>query len=147
VAKAGWPGARGESIQAQALAASVESGLTNAERRGFRLAVVGRTCALIAIACFYLEVFRYPNNVFAAVGILSTAALGLVSLSLVGGRYERAARYVLFTLDAASASAILALAPLSSGGDIPQNLVFLSRACPQLGLLGRGHFWFRGGQR
>jgi adenylate cyclase len=126
VAKAGWPGTRGEPIQAQALAASVESALTNAERKGFRLAVVGRTCALIAIACFYLEAFRYPNNVFAAVGILSTAALGLVPRGLVGGRYARAARYALFTLDAASASAILALAPLSSGGDIPQNLVFLS---------------------
>ncbi len=23
----------------------------------------------------------------------------------------------------------------------------MTRACPQLGLLGRGHFWFRGGQR
>jgi hypothetical protein len=25
--------------------------------------------------------------------------------------------------------------------------IWLPRACPQLGLLGRGHFWFRGGQR
>jgi adenylate cyclase len=105
---------------------AVEAALADAERKGFRLAVIGRTCALIAIACFYLEAFQYPNNVFAAVGILSTTALGLVPLGLVGGRYERAARYALFTLDAVSASAIVALAPLSSGGDIPQNLVFHS---------------------
>jgi adenylate cyclase len=45
---------------------------------------------------------------------------------LVGGPYERSGRYALFAFDAAVLSAILALAPISSGGDIPQNLVFLS---------------------
>jgi hypothetical protein len=58
--------------------------------------------------------------------ILMTAAIGLIALRLVHGRYERVARFVLFTFDAAAASAILAFAPLSTGGDIPQNLVFLS---------------------
>ena len=105
---------------------TVEAALAEAERKGFRLAVIGRTCALVAVAFFYLEAFGYPNNVFAAACILFTAALGLVPLGFVGGRYERAARYALFTLDAVSASAIVALAPLSSGGDIPQNLVFHS---------------------
>ena len=107
-------------------APTVEAALADAERNGFRLAVIGRTCALVAVASFYLEAFGYPNNVVAAAGILFTAALGLIPLGLVGGRLEGAARYALFTLDAASASAIVALAPLSSGGDIPQNLVFLS---------------------
>jgi hypothetical protein len=58
--------------------------------------------------------------------ILVTAAIGLIALRLVYSRYERIARFVLFTFDAAAASAILAFAPLSSGGDVPQNLVFLS---------------------
>ena len=44
----------------------------------------------------------------------------------MGSRYERAGRYAFFAFDAAALSAVLALAPLSSGGDIPQNLVFLS---------------------
>ena len=105
---------------------TVEAALAEAERKGFRLAVIGRTCALVAVAFFYLEAFGYPNNVLAAACILFTAALGLLPLGFVGGRYERAARYALFTLDAVSASAIVALAPLSSGGDIPQNLVFHS---------------------
>jgi adenylate cyclase len=105
---------------------TVEAALAEAERKGFRLAVIGRTCALVAVAFFYLEAFGYPNNILAAACILFTGALGLVPLGFVGGRYERAARYALFTLDAVSASAIVALAPLSSGGDIPQNLVFHS---------------------
>jgi adenylate cyclase len=58
--------------------------------------------------------------------VLVTAAIGLIPLQLVYRRHERIARFALFTFDAAAASAILAFAPLSSGGDVPQNLVFLS---------------------
>lgn len=105
---------------------SAEDALVDAERKGFRLAVIGRTCALVAFAFFYLALYAYPNNVYVAGIILLTAALGLVSLRLVHTRYERIARFVLFTFDAVTASAILAFAPLSSGGDVPQNLVFLS---------------------
>jgi adenylate cyclase len=105
---------------------AAESALADAERKGFRLAVIGRTCALVAFALFYLSVYRYPNNVYVAGAILVTAAIGLILLRLVYSRYERIARFVLFTFDAAVASAILAFAPLSSGGDLPQNLVFLS---------------------
>jgi adenylate cyclase len=105
---------------------SAEEALVEAERKGFRLAVIGRTCALVAIAFFYLAIYGYPNNIYVAGVILFTAALGLIPLRLVHSRYERIARFVLFTFDAAAASAILAFAPLSSGGDVPQNLVFLS---------------------
>lgn len=103
-----------------------EGALADAERNGFRLAVTGRTCALVAIAFFYLVIYGYPNNVCVAGVILMTAAIGLIPLRLIYGRYERIARFVLFTFDAAAASAILALAPLSSGDNVPQNLVFLS---------------------
>ena len=77
-------------------APTVEAALADAERNGFRLAVIGRTCALVAVASFYLEAFGYPNNVVAAAGILFTAALGLIPLGLVGGRLEarRAVRFV-----------------------------------------------------
>jgi adenylate cyclase len=105
---------------------AAEAALADAERNGFRLAVIGRTCAPVAIAFFYLAIYGYPNNVYVAGVVLMTAAVGLIPLRLVFTRYERIARFVLFTMDAAAASAILAFAPLSSGGDIPQNLVFLS---------------------
>ena len=103
---------------------SAEASLADAERRGFRLAVIGRSCALVPIALFYLATYGYPNNVYIAGLVLVTAAVGLVPLSLVGSRYERIGRYAFFAFDAAILSAILALAPISSGGEIPQNLVF-----------------------
>lgn len=105
---------------------AVELALADAERKGFRLAVIGRTCALAAIAFFYLAVLRYPSNVYVSGLILAAAAIGLVPLGLVGSPYERIARYALFTCDAACASAILAVTPISSGGDVPQNFVFLT---------------------
>lgn len=105
---------------------AVEASLADAERKGFRLAVIGRTSALVPIAFFYLAVYRYPNNLYIAGLIVAVAAVGLAPLALVGGRHERIGRYALFAFDMALLSAILALAPLSSGGDIPQNLVFLS---------------------
>jgi adenylate cyclase len=100
--------------------------LADAERQGFRLAMIGRTCALASIAFFYMVIIAFPNNIYIPALILVTAALGLASLRLVGSPYEHIARSAIFTFDAASVSALLALAPLSSGGDVPQNLVFLS---------------------
>jgi adenylate cyclase len=105
---------------------AAESALADGERKGFRLAVIGRTCALVAVAFFYLGVYSYPNNVYVAGMILLTAAIGLIPLRLIHTRYGRIARFTLFTFDTVTASAILAFAPLSSGGDVPQNLVFLS---------------------
>jgi adenylate cyclase len=106
--------------------AAGERALADAERKGFRLAVIGRSYALVAIAVFYVAALRYPNNIYIAGLILAAALVGLPPLALVGSRFERMARYALFTFDAATTSAIIALAPLSAGGDIPQNLVFLS---------------------
>jgi adenylate cyclase len=105
---------------------AAEDALADAERKGFRLAVMGRSCAFVAFALFYLATFKYPNSVAVAGLFLVTAAIGLIPLRLTGTRYERISRFILFTFDAAIASAALAFVPLSSGGDIPQNLVFLS---------------------
>src|SRR3954471_14529442 len=107
-------------------ASAVNSALADAERNGFRLAVIGRTCALVAIAVFYLAVVYFPSNIKIAGLILASAAVGLASLGLAGGRYERSGRYAFCAFDAAAVSAAIALAPLSSGGDVPQNLVFFS---------------------
>src|SRR5215208_7320405 len=105
---------------------SVEVALAEAERNGFRLAVIGRTCALVAIAVFYLAGAPYPSNIYIAGLILASVALGLAVLGLAAGRYERLGRYAFFAFDAAAISGALAFAPLSSGGDVPQNLVFFS---------------------
>lgn len=105
---------------------AVELALAEAERRGFRLAVIGRTCAVVAIALFYVVVFAYPNNVRAGGVILAAAAVGLVPLALVGTRFERAGRFAIFAFDVMAISAMLALVPISGSGDVPQNFVFLS---------------------
>jgi adenylate cyclase len=104
----------------------VETALANAERKGFRLAVIGRTCALVAIAGFYLTALRYPNNIYVPGLLLAVAAVGLAPLALVGSRYERMGRYAFFALDTMAVSTVLAVVPLSIEGDVPQNLVFLS---------------------
>jgi len=105
---------------------TAEAALAAAERKGFALAVRGRSGALVLIALFYLAMYGYPNNLFVGGAVLAIAALGLLPLKLIDTPYEKPARFALFTFDAAIASGILAFAPLSSGGDIPQNLVFLS---------------------
>ncbi len=105
---------------------TVALALADAERRGFRLAVIGRACALSAIAAFYLIVFPWPNNLPMAGVFLAFAAAGLVPLALIGSRLERPARFALFAVDVVAIAAMLAFGPLSTGDDIPQNLIFLS---------------------
>lgn len=112
---------------------AVEEALADAERKGFRLAVLGRACALVAIGLFYVVAFAWPNNIFMAALFLAAAAVGLAPLALVGGRFERGGRFAFFAFDMAAISAMLAFAPLSSVGDIPQNFVFFA---------GRNHYYY-----
>src|SRR3954469_15522280 len=107
-------------------ASAGELALADAERKGFRLAVIGRTGALVAIAIFYLAALSYPSNIYAALLTLAVSAVGLAPLGLAGGPNERRGRYALFAFDAAAISVMLALAPLASGDAIPQNLVFFT---------------------
>lgn len=105
---------------------SVQTALAEAERRGFRLAVIGRAGALSAIALFYAVVFPWPNNLLMGAAFLVPAALGLVPLALVGTWAERPSRFALFAVDAMAIGAMVAFAPLSSGGDVPQNFIYFS---------------------
>lgn len=109
---------------------AVDTALAAAERWGFKLGVMGRTCALAAIAVFYLIGFPMPNNLIVIGAVLAIAAVGLVPLALVGGRFERVGRFAFFALDMAVVSFVLAVVPISSSGDIPQNFVFLSSRTP-----------------
>lgn len=112
---------------------AVEAALSDAERKGFRLAVLGRTGALVAIAVYYLVAFQWPNNLVPAVVVLAVAVTGLAPLALAGGRWERPGRFAFFAFDMAAISALVAFAPLSGGEPIPQNFVFLS---------GRGEYYY-----
>jgi adenylate cyclase len=89
-------------------AAPVEAALADAERTGFRLAIIGRTCALVAIALFYLQVVHFPEGIYIAAPVLASAVIGIAALSLAGSRFERAGRYTSFAFDAAVVSAALA---------------------------------------
>ncbi|HJQ57706.1 MAG TPA: adenylate/guanylate cyclase domain-containing protein [Vineibacter sp.] len=106
--------------------AAVEADLDQAGRAGFRLAVIGRSVALAAVAAYYVYVISWPNGLYAFAAILAVAALGLLSLRLLGTRHERAwHRYALFAFDVAVFGAYLALVPLSGGDEVPQNLAFV----------------------
>ena len=64
-------------------ASAVELALADAERKGFRLAVIGRTGALVAIAVFYLAALSYPSNIYVALLTLAISAVGLAPLALI----------------------------------------------------------------
>jgi class 3 adenylate cyclase len=107
-------------------AATIAAALSNAERKGFWIAVAGRTVAVMLIAFAQMLSYYFPINISIA-AITSMIALGgLISLAAVGTRHERQARYALFAFDAAAVTVLLAFIPLSSGGDVPQNMVFLT---------------------
>lgn len=105
---------------------AVEGALADAERKGFRLAVIGRTGALVALAVFYLVAYRWPNNLVPAAVILVVAVTGLAPLVLTGGRWERVGRFAFFAFDMAAIGCLIAFAPLGGGEPLPQNFVFLS---------------------
>ncbi|WOS64407.1 hypothetical protein [Sinorhizobium fredii] len=100
--------------------------LAFAERRGFKLAVYGRTVAALLMAGAALWGYYYPNNLWIAGLFIVFAAIGLLPLAAVDTRYEITARYAFFAMDALLISAVISFAPLSSGDDVPQNLVFLT---------------------
>jgi adenylate cyclase len=100
--------------------------LSKAERTGFKIAVIGRFIAVMAIAFAYFLSYYYPINL-RIFGLTAAIALaGLTSLAAIGTRYEKMARFALFSFDTTAVTVLLAFIPLSSGGDIPQNLVFLT---------------------
>ncbi|WP_234716938.1 adenylate/guanylate cyclase domain-containing protein [Ensifer adhaerens] len=108
------------------LAEPTSRALAFAERRGFKLAVYGRTVAASLMAGAALWGYYYPNNLWIAGLFLLFAAIGLLPLAAVDTRYEIAARFAFFAMDALLISAVISFAPLSSGDDVPQNLVFLT---------------------
>jgi class 3 adenylate cyclase len=119
-----WPATR--LFRRTADGAEVEADLDRAGRAGFRLAVIGRSLALAAVGLYYGYVLHWPSGLYALLGVSAFIALGLIPLTLLGTRYERLwHRYALFAADLAVFGAYMALLPLSSGDDVPQNLSFM----------------------
>jgi adenylate cyclase len=100
--------------------------LDTAERKGFRLAVIARSLAIMIIGLAYLIYLQAPANIYAFSGTVGITLIGLTSLFAVGTRYEKTARFILFGFDTAIITALLAFVPLSDGGQVPQNLVFMT---------------------
>lgn len=105
---------------------AIDIALEQAERKGFVFAVFGRAVAIGIIAFFALWGYYFPINIAVFAATLAVALTGLTALLLVGSRCEKVARFAVFTFDPLLISALLIFAPLSSGGDVPQNLVFLT---------------------
>ena len=104
----------------------IEHALSGAERTGFKIAAIGRTVAVSLIALAFLPSYYFPINVGIFSITLVIALIGLTSLAATGTRFETRARFALFAFDATVVTVLLAFIPLSSGGNVPQNLVFLT---------------------
>ena len=104
----------------------VDAALTEAERGGFRLAVLGWAGAMTAIAVFYFVTISGPNSIKVPAVAVALACIGLAPLALVGRRGERAGRFAFFAFNVLVVSGLLAVVPISSSGDVPQNFVFFS---------------------
>ncbi|MEK1928630.1 MAG: adenylate/guanylate cyclase domain-containing protein, partial [Pararhizobium sp.] len=115
-----------ETMRGSALPMAIDISLDRAERRGFVLAMFGRAIAIGTVACFSLWGYYFPINIYVFFATIAVALLGLSALLVSGSRSERIARFAVFAFDPILISALLAFAPLSSGDDVPQNLVFLT---------------------
>ncbi len=107
--------------------AEVEADLAAAERAGLRLALIGRTLALLPFAVLYGWVGAQRDSVQGVTLISLFILAGLVHLVLVQTRRERPwHRYAFLALDAIGLGVLAVNAPLSPGGagEVPQILVF-----------------------
>jgi adenylate cyclase len=107
-------------------ALEVEADLAAAERAGLRLALIGRTLALLPIAGWYAW-FGVPVGNYAGLAAVSAfMLLGFVHFFLlVSGRERAWHRYAFLALDAFALGVLVIVTPLSQGADdIPKILVF-----------------------
>ncbi|NBB83358.1 MAG: adenylate/guanylate cyclase domain-containing protein [Alphaproteobacteria bacterium] len=116
--------------------ASVERDLAAAERAGLRLALIGRTLVLLPVVAWYGGLVAGTPNPAGAAAVGLFMAAGLVHLALLLlGRERPWHRYALVTLDAVGIGLFAVLTPLSTGGEVPQILVFRAYGVAWLFLL------------
>ncbi|NIR92067.1 MAG: adenylate/guanylate cyclase domain-containing protein [Gammaproteobacteria bacterium] len=106
----------------------VEELFLRAEQSGLKLAIIGRTVALVLLGIWLVgSRADDPVRVYNYLTALSVfAALGLIHYSLIATRFDRPwIKYIFVTLDIAIVSALVATQPLyASATDLPSVFVF-----------------------
>jgi class 3 adenylate cyclase len=108
-------------------AEGIDAALAEAERAGLRLLLRGRQAVLVAAALWfgYGVLFHFPQHAVAFAVIAVLLALGYFHLRLIGGPAERGwHKYAFYAADLAILGVVAASAPLSTGGHVPQILIF-----------------------
>ena len=112
----------------------VDAMFLEAERSGLKLAIIGRTVALVLLGVF-LAVSRAadPARVYQYLEVLGVfAVLGLAHYLLIGTRFDRSwLKYVFITLDIAIISALIATQPLyDTAPDLEPVMMFRAPVFP-----------------
>ena len=106
----------------------------DAERSGLKLAIIGRTVALVVLGVFIAASRSSdPARVLGYLEVLGVfAALGLVHYVVIGTRLDRSwLKYVFITLDIAIVSALIATQPLyDSAPELPRVMTFRAPVFP-----------------
>lgn len=112
----------------------VEETFRRAEHTGLKLAIIGRTVALVLLGIWLVgSRARDPTRALDYLLVLSVfAALGLAHYSLIGTRFDqRWLKYVFVTLDIAIVSVLIATQPLfPSAPDLPGVMTFRGPVFP-----------------
>lgn len=99
--------------------------LADAERAGFRLLLLGRSCVLGLAFLWSSSAVALYGNPTGPLALGAMLAVGWLALRTLGTAAERQwHRYALLGLDAAAMAAAAIFLPLSSGGDVPVIFVF-----------------------
>lgn len=123
--------------------------LAEAEQAGLRVAIKGRTAALVLLGVFIVW-SRSPDPQRAIEFLalfLGFAAIGLIHLKLIGSAYDRRwIKYLMVTIDLAVMSAIIATQPMYDNIDLPQVITYRNSYFPfYFVLLGVSAFSFSPG--
>jgi len=105
-----------------------------AEQAGLKLAIIGRTAALVLLSVWLVgSRAKDPSRALDYLLLLSVfAALGLVHYKLIATRFDKSwVRYVFITVDIAIVSALVATQPLyESAASLPPVMMFRAAVFP-----------------
>ncbi len=103
----------------------IEARFAAAEAAGLRLALLGRSLALLPVAFWFISLGAERTGIIVGLILLAFSGLGFAYRAIVGTRHNRAIyKYAFFTIDIAAIGAVFAIVPLSQGDDVPQILVY-----------------------